>query len=305
MTWINPPQTVRRFTLHQIIQHWTAAAVGAVLVLTAALSPFSRTGWPIRIHVPAGLAGAAMFLYHLMALIAIGIRDDVPSEKVAFLPSGSSHSAKFDTAERRDYRNILLWSFLLVITGILLRWPGRFAVPGPRAYFWLRALHAGCGTAWVIQMFSVHVAERWFRAHETVRRSIFTGSVPLAEAEKRSQWTEDLVKAGVLVAAPTETSTEVQRESSKVRDLLENGNRLTREGRYEEAAKSFEEALTLYPDYSQARFNLGIVRMKMGDRERAKEQFRMFIETDPFNPIAGKAREMLDEISGGKEGSAG
>ncbi len=304
MTWINPPPTVRRFSLHQMIQHWTAAALGSVLALTSAIFPFTRSGWPSRLHVAAGLAGCAVFLYHVLALAAIGIRDDVPFEKVAFLPSGSTESAKYDASERGDYLRILLWSCLLAVTGLFLRWPGSLGIPGQRAYFWLRALHAGCGAAWLIQLLSVHVPERWFRSPAAFRRSIFTGTVPLAEAEKRSGWTDDLVKGGALVPAPEETSTEDQKESTQVRDLLESGNRLTREGRFGDAAKSFEAALEMYPEYSQARYNLGIVRMKMGDLESAMEHFRIFLETDPFNPIAGKVREMLDDISRRKDGAS-
>lgn len=300
MTWITPPDSIRRFTVHQRIQHWVATALGALLLLTAALSPFARSGWPSRWHVIAGWAGIAMFLYHALALVMIGIRDDVPSDKVAFLPSTASKTEKYDTAERRDYLYILLWTSLLVVSGIFLRWPGRIGVPNPDAYFWLRAFHAGCGAAWGLQLLSVHVPDRWFRAPGVFRLSIFTGTVPLREAEKRNGWIEDLVRGGVLVPAPTETSTEAQRESGQVRELLENGNRLTREGKFEEAVKHFEEALELFPDYSQARFNLGIACMKMGDPDRAKEQFRKFIEADPFNPIAGKAREMIDEIASRK-----
>lgn len=303
MMWINPPQTVRRFSVHQIIQHWAATTAGTALVLTAAISPFARSGWPSRYHVIAGFAGASIFFYHLLALVAIGIRDDVPAEKVAFLPLAVA-KAKYGPDERGDYFNVLLWSTLLVVSGILLRWPGRFGIPGPRAYFWLRAFHAGCGAAWVIHLFSGHIPGRWYRAPGTFRRAILTGTVPLAEASIRTGWIADLISAGLLIPAPEETATEDHRESGQVRDLLEGGNRLTREGKYEDAVKAFEEALVLYPQYSQARYNLGIVRMKMGDMERAGEQFRLFIEADPFNPIAGKAREMLEEIAGKKDGDA-
>lgn len=303
MTWINPPETVRRFTIHQIIQHWAATSAGSALVVTAAISPLVRSGWPARYHVMAGMAGAAIFFYHLLALVSIGIRDDVPADKVAFLPGAGSKISKYTAAERGDYLNVLLWSALLVVSGILLRWPGRFGIPGPQAYFWLRAFHAGCGAAWVIHLLSGHIPERWFRAPVTFRRAIIAGTVPLSEASTRTEWVADLVSAGTLVPAPEETSTEDHRESGQVRDLLENGNRLTREARYEEAVTAFEEALTLYPQYSQARYNLGVVRMKMGDMARAEEQFRMFIEADPFNPVAGKAREMLDEIAARKDGN--
>ncbi len=301
-TWINPPEAVRRFSLHQIFQHWAATAIGSILLLTAILSPFAQSGWPSRYHVIAGLAGSAIFLYHLLALVAIGIRDDVPAGKVAFLPMTASSTTKYNPAERGDYLNILLWCALLVASGILLRWPGRFGIPGPRSYYWLRVIHAGCGTAWVIHLLSAHVPGRWLRSSVSFRRAILTGTVPLGEAEKRTDWIADLVSAGMLVPAPTETAPEDRQESRQVRDLLELGNRLTREKKYEEAVSAFEEALALYPQYSQARFNLGVARMRMGQLEQAREEFRQFIEADPFNPIAGRAREMLEEIVGNRSG---
>jgi tetratricopeptide (TPR) repeat protein len=208
---------------------------------------------------------------------------------------------KYNPAERGDYLNILLWSALLVASGIFLRWPGRLGIPGPGSYYWLRVIHAGCGTAWTIHLLSAHIPDRWLRSSGPFRRAILTGTVPLGEASTRTDWIADLVSAGMLVPAPEETPQEDRQESGQVRDLLELGNRLTREERYEEAVNAFEEALALYPQYSQARFNLGVARMRMGHMEQAKEQFRLFIEADPFNPIAGRAREMLEEIVGEKK----
>lgn len=302
MNWINPPETVRRFSIHQVVQHWAAAAAGLASILTAAVSPLVRSGWPSRIHVAAGLAGAAIFLYHILTFVVIGVRDDIPSDKVAFLPRGASAGSKYDRAERADYLNILAWSAMIVLSGIVLRWPGRLGVPGEGTYYWLRILHAGCGAAWVVHMLTVHVPERWFRADAAFRRAIFAGTVPLNEAEKRAGWIADLAARGDLVPAPEETVPEDSLETRQVRDFLERGNRLTREGEYAAAVEAYREALDLYPQYSQARFNLGVAMMKMGNPDGAREQFRMFVEMDPFNPIAGKAREMIEETSRKRNG---
>ena len=64
----------------------------------------------------------------------------------------------------------------------------------------------------------------------------------------------------------------------------------------------FEDALILYPGYSQARFNLGVARWKSGKEDLAEEQFRMFIDMDPFNPMAEKARDMLGSLLRKKDG---
>lgn len=297
MNWINPPDSVRRFTVHQVAQHWIAAALGGVLVLTAGFSPFSGSGLAAEIHVVTGLIGAAFLLYHFAVLLSIAIRSDIPAEKVAFLPFATVPDGKFTTGERWDYLLILGWSLCLAVSGIVLRWPGRLWIPGPRAFYWVKILHAGCGAAWVFHILAAHVPARWLRAPADFRRGIFTGTVPLAAVEGRPGWVSDLVAAGSLVPVPAETMPEEHRESLQVRDLLDEGNRLAREGKYDEAAAAFEQAIRLYPEYSQARFNLAVARMRQGRNDLAEEQFRMFIEVDPFNPMAGKARDLLQEIA--------
>jgi tetratricopeptide (TPR) repeat protein len=104
------------------------------------------------------------------------------------------------------------------------------------------------------------------------------------------------------VPVPVEQQAETQRETLQVRELLDEGNRLTREGLYDEASAVFEEALRLYPEYSQARFNLGVSRVRQGRPDLAAEHFRIFLESDPFNPMADKARELLGGISRPAEG---
>ncbi len=316
MRWIAPPEEIRRFTRHQIAQHAVATVLGAVLVASAVIfSLFSGTGWR-QVHVLAGLTSAGFFLYHIAALVAVAIRYDVPTDKVAFLParkpgpttmdrqSASTEEGKYSTAERGDYLGILLWTVLLVATGTILRWPGKVGVPGIGAFGMLKAAHAGCGAAWVIHLFVVHIPCRWIRTAPPFRRAILAGRIPFEHACSRPGWVADLVSAGILVPAPSEQETEDRRETRQVRDILEEGNRLVREERYEEAARAFEEALELFPDYSQARFNLGITRMKQGRPDLAEEQFRVFIEKDPFNAMADRAKNLLKEIAGGGTGRA-
>ncbi len=315
MNWINPPGTIRRFTWHQVIQHWVGAALWVVLAVSAVFS--GTAGVPGRtVHLTAGMLGAAFLAYHLFALAAIGVRNDVSPENVAFLPVGWERKrlrrgpdpadpvGKYSPEEKGDYLAILVWSLLLAVTGLLLRWPGHLGVPGPGSYAWLRVVHAGLATALSAHVLLVHVPARWIRASAPFRRSIVGGGVPLETVETRAGWISDLVGAGTLVPVPEETPQEGHRESVQVRDLLEEGNRLAQRGLYGDAAAAFEEALRLFPDYSQARFNLGVARMREGRTDLAADQFRLFIEMDPFNPMAGKAKDLLDSIVRGKgEGS--
>lgn len=315
MNWINPPGTIRRFTWHQVAQHWAASAFWAVLAVSAAMSGTVGLPWG-PVHVTVGVIGAAFVLYHLFVLIAIGARYDVSPEKIAFLPLGwerarlrrgpgpADPTGKFAPEEKGDYLAILAWSLLLAGTGLLLRWPGRLGIPGPVFYAWLRVAHAGFGAALSVHILCVHVPGRWLRAPAPFRRGIFSGRVPLESAEKRAGWISDLVAGGTLVPVPAEAPEETQRESLQVRNLLEEGNRLAQKGLYGEACAAFEEALRLFPDYSQARFNLAVARMKEGRADVAADQFRLFIETDPFSPMAAKAKDLLESIvRGNGEGS--
>lgn len=311
MNWINPPAAIRRFNWHQVVQHAAAVLLWGILALSAALSGMGAS-WAPGLHVAAGLAAAAVLLYHLFFLVAVGAKHDVSPERVAFLPVGwerkrlrGGHApygptGKYAPEEKGDYLAILLWTLVLAATGLFLRWPGRLGVPGPTAHAWLRVVHAGIGAALSVHVLLVHVPGRWLRSPGPLRRAMLSGSVPLAVAEARPGWIADLVAAGTLVPVPETPPAEIQRETAQVRDLLDEGNRHVQNGRYAEACAAFEEALRLFPDYSQARFNLGVARLKEGRLELAAAQFRMFIDSDPFNPMADKAKELLDGIDGGK-----
>ncbi len=315
MNWISPPAAVRRFTWHEITQHAAATILWIGLAGTAAMSGISGPSWR-NPHATLGLVGAGLFVYHLFFLAAIGVREDVSPENVAFFPvawerkrlwgspGASGPTGKFAPEEKGDYLALLAWVTLLVATGIALRWPGRLGVPGPAAYGWLRVIHAGCGAALSVHVLLVHVPGRWVRASVPFRRAVFSGSVPLAAAEERPGWIAQLVASGALVPVPEARPAEEHRESVEVRDHLEKGNRLAQAGRYAEACAAFEEALRLFPDYSQARFNLAVARMREGRPDLAAEQFRLFIQSDPFNPMAGKAKELLESVGRDKEGES-
>lgn len=314
MNWVHPPERIRRFSAHQIAQHAVAFLLWLVLIATSAAMAIGAGGLG-TLHVETGLMGAAFFLYHLLVLVATGIRYDLPWSRVACVPSGTDwrmlrtpagetgSAGKYSPAEKGDYLTLLFWAIPLVVTGLLLRWPGRLGVPGPGAYAWIRAAHAGCGAVMALHILVRHIPDRWLRMPGPFRLAIVRGTVPLAAAEERSGWIEELVAEGILVPLPEEPEPEADPDSRAVRDLFEAGNRLAREGRYAESASSFEEALRLYPQYSQARFNLAVARMREGRNDLAKEHLLRFLQDDPFNPMVEKARELLQGLppSGGEE----
>lgn len=308
MRWMDPPESVPRFSVNQRVQHGIASLLGLLLVASAVGSILTRNpGW-IAFHRYAGMAACALFALHLGYLVLIGIRHDVSVEQVAFLPfgrewkiltgraAGNHPVGKYAPEEKGDYLAILALSVLVVSTGIFLSWPYRLGIPGRVAFGWLRTVHAAISAAWVFHIAANHFSARWLESPREFRRSILLGKVPLSLAEDRSSWIEDLVRMKVLIPVPQEGVREDAVQSRQVRDLLEEGNRQAREGMFAEASAAFEEALRLLPDYSQARFNLAISRMKEGKDDLAEEQFRLFIASDPFNPMAIRAKELMDSI---------
>jgi hypothetical protein len=282
-----------------MLQHAAAMVLGLVLVASAL---FPKIGGGV--HWAAGAAASVLFCIQLFSLLAIGVRHDVATEHIAFLPFGSRESGdgKYTLPERRDYFLILSWSLLAAASGVILHWPGKFGIPGPKAYAWFRICHAAAGGGWLLHLLGCHLPFRFIDAPDGMRWSIFTGKATLGAVEARPGWIRALVESGTLVPVPAEPEEEGRKETTQVRELLDEGNRLTRESRFDEAAAVFEEALLLYPEYSQARFNLAVARLKQGRPAMAAEHFRTFLETDPFNPMAGKARELLDGIGNPDDG---
>lgn len=282
--------------------------IGIVLVISAVASILTRGPAWIAFHRYSGMGACGFLAFHLAYLVLVGIRHDVAAEHVAFLPSGREWTSfrrgpgrddpvgKYAPAEKGDYLAVLVLSLFVVATGVLLCWPSNLGMPGRAALGWARTIHAAFAAAWVLHILGNHAAARWFASVPEFRRSIYTGNVPLALAEARAGWVAELERMKILIPIPQEAVAEDTVQSQQVRDLLEEGNRMARQGRYAEASAAFEEALRLLPGYSQARFNLAIARMKEGRNDLAEEQFRLFIASDPFNPMTSRARELMDSI---------
>ncbi len=99
------------------------------------------------------------------------------------------------------------------------------------------------------------------------------------------------------LAAPEEKARERQsHEKAQVQEELEKGNHFALEERYVEALFHYRRALELYPDYSQARYNMARVLVRMGERVMAREAYQQFLAADPFHPLARKAQEAIREL---------
>ena len=62
------------------------------------------------------------------------------------------------------------------------------------------------------------------------------------------------------------------------RSLLDRGNALLKEGRYDEALVAFEAFAAAFPDIYAVRLNIGSVFMEKGDLDRAEAEFRAVLD---------------------------
>jgi tetratricopeptide (TPR) repeat protein len=87
-------------------------------------------------------------------------------------------------------------------------------------------------------------------------------------------------------------------ERSLIELLLEEGNRLAREGRHLDAADRYRDALKQFPGYSQGQYNLALVLERAGLPEEALNEYERFLAVDPFHPLAETVRKSIQRLRG-------
>jgi tetratricopeptide (TPR) repeat protein len=65
-----------------------------------------------------------------------------------------------------------------------------------------------------------------------------------------------------------------------VRSLMEKGNAAARSGDWKRAEKLYGEAIKVQPRLSEAYYNRGVARLKLGDNEGAAKDIRITIQLD-------------------------
>jgi tetratricopeptide (TPR) repeat protein len=262
-----------------------AHAAGAGLVGLSALLHACRLclAW-LAGQSPKALLPCARDLRELLQAVAFGagLRPTAPSW------------GRFSYREKIPY--LVFWGALplLAATGLAAGHPaaavGATGAPGLAA---LASLHGAAGLL-IVPFLAWHVFFAHLQPGVLFWNPVWlTGKASARQVERtRPGWAASLRQTDE--RAPEE-ETEAQKAAS-IEHVLADGNRAAREGRYGDAERLYLEALELYPGYSQALFNLAVVRLRAGSRAEAKQALVQFLERDPFNPMAEKARTMIDEI---------
>ncbi len=313
-----------RMNLNQRAQHGLLTlAVGGALVTGLALGrPLGAGAAAARAwHIAAGLGSLMLLGYHLLYL---AVRGYVESRGWAGFPlrwSGEDTSAAvtgmrslFDGAaappvidEFRPSQKALYWWTLAALallgaTGLGVGFWARFGSLSRLPLF--ATLHHGCALLLLASvlwhLYGVLTWEgRWWPESSWITGSLDAekASIKLPGAWRRHLSEESERAAAGAEAGPEEKARERQwQEKAQVQEELERGNRFALEERYVEALFHYRRALELYPDYSQARYNMARVLARMGEQEMAREAYRQFLAADPFHPLARKAQEAIREL---------
>jgi len=313
-----------RLNTNQRAQHGLLALmVGGALASGLVLDrPFGSGASAIHAwHVFAGFGAIGLLGYHLLYLAVRGyvesrgwagfpLRWSVGDFEVALAGMRSLLGGAAAPPEADEYRPsqkaFYWWTLaalaLLGATGSGVGFWGRFGSLSLLPQ--IAALHRGCALLLLVTILWHLYGVLTWEGRWRPEWSWITGSMAAEQASVRvpGAWRRHLgeesahADAGA-AAAPEEKARERQsQEKARVQEELETGNRFALEERYVEALYHYRRALELYPDYSQARYNMARVLARMGEREMAREAYQQFLAADPFHTLARKAQEAIREL---------
>ena len=319
-----------RLNLNQRVQHGLLViTVGGALATGLALGrPLGAGASAIhRWHVAAGMGALALLGYHLLYLavrgyvesrgwVAFPLRWRGDDFAAAVAAAGHVFGGGEPPPAQGDYRpsqKALYWwtvaaLALLGATGVGMAFWTRFGsisvlpqLAGLHRGIALLALASGLWHLYGVLTWAGGWCPEWSWATGTMPVEKARCKLPGALDRHLSEESRRVGPGGD--AGPEERARERQsQEKEQVQEELEKGNRFALEERYVESLYHYRRALELYPDYSQARYNMARVLARMGEREMAREAYRQFLATDPFHPLARKAQEAIRELeSGGGE----
>jgi len=313
-----------RMNMNQRVQHGLLVlAIGGGLASGLVLArPFGAGASTIHAwHLLAGFGALGLLVYHLLYL---AVRSYVESRGWVGFPlrwSGGDLEAalagmrfvlggaaeppgadEYRPSQKAFYWWTLAALVLLGATGLGVGFWGRFGALSLLPQ--LATLHRGCAILLLVStlwhLYGVLTWEgRWWPEWSWITGSLDAGKarVKVPGAWRRHLGEESARAEAEAGAAPEEKARERQsQEKAQVEEELEKGNRFALEERYVEALFHYRRALELYPDYSQARYNMARVLARMGEREMAREAYQQFLAGDPFHTLARKAQDAIREL---------
>lgn len=299
---------LKKYDLYEIVLHHLFSLCFIFTMISGFALYLGSGGWVESVHLFSGYVFILLFVCHLVLLIMKGMAEDIPvasfpfmvklEELKAYFKGDYSWEEKFSFPERLDYLAMLLLATLLIITGFLLKVPS--LIPFGKniaSVYSVLSVHFFASVAFSFWILGYHIYFSLVSPLPGNSPSSMMGKPISLETIRidRPHWFEQLIQKGVIeIVHEEEDIEEVRRET--VLNLLSEANRFVEAHEYDRAESLFTEAIRLYPSYSQAHFNLAILYVKKGNKEKAISQFKRFIEIDPFSSMAAKAKELIKEL---------
>jgi cytochrome b subunit of formate dehydrogenase len=213
--------------------------------------------------------------------------------------SGRPCYGRYSYRERLGYAALIGMSLPMAASGLVIAKPAWFLQTlGGGALVAVGSIHAALGFCCLLALLW-HIFFAQFQPGALwVNPAAFNGKLSWDRlAQTRPDWADELL--GRPQAGPEEEGE--AKQAATVEALLEEGNLAAREGRFAEAVRLYEEALVLYPGYSQALYNLGVARLKTGDAAGCRDALNRYLAQDSFGPVATRARELLKQAEKAEE----
>ena len=316
-----------RLNLHLRLQHGvlTLAALSALATGLGISFDFVpgdlRFDLWYRIHLWAGLAAGGVVVYHLLYLMVRGYVEgmNLPAfplvwrkEDWAEIRGQLLHvwgggprpdAGRFRASQKALYWGTALLVAALFLTGIAISYWEFFSSSSLlSALSALAHLHRGLALIFLaVTLWHLYGTLTWAGAWNP-QWTWLTGSISGDLAKEKvpgffGDWlVEEKRREGLHRKSGEEDEEETVRDRVAVEEDLQEGNRLAKEEKFVDALYHYRRALERYPGYSQARYNMAVVLRKMGERAMAVENFRQFLQDDPFHPLARRAQEFIAEI---------
>lgn len=121
----------------------------------------------------------------------------------------------------------------------------------------------------------------------------FSWMRPSARPVRHGTWFGVLLLVALMWVSPAFAAGTSSVEA--IRQRMDQGQELFLAGKYEEAARVFEEGYQAHP-YSAFLFNAGVCLQKVGQAEQALARFKLYLEKDPGAPDAPQVTARIQKL---------
>ena len=214
---------------------------------------------------------------------------------------------KYSIFAKLDYYISIISLLILSLTGFMLMFPVASASFVSKSWLTISLhIHSSLSIFFIVYIFTCHI----FNTHVHPGKLFFntvwiTGTLTDQdmmtwhglEYDEITQSERDMEEDYKRKSEEKSEEAKVKKEKGMLEDYLKDGNILAKAGNYADAIKKYNEAIKIYPNFSQARFNLGVALKKNNQFKEAINTFNEFVEMDPFNEMVEPAKKSIKELT--------